>query len=808
MEQCRGCGLFFKRLSSHINHCKGQQDHNKPSISTDMNSKEESETGEICLKCQRSFKRLASHLPFCKGINSADTSLIHAEFRQKEECRAETYPKNLTSHSSHCKEESKEEVFSKRDDGLKQDGAFLGKVSKLHTESSGKGASYAETCQGCGLTFKRLGSHLPYCKGTFSSNVPLFQAEGQQAGGSRLETCPKCYKSFKNLASHSSHCKGVSKEETFSKSDDGLQRYGTFISKVSKSHTEFGGKGVSYEETCQGCGLTFKRLASHLPYCKGTYSSAAPLFQAEGQQAGGSRLETCPKCYKSFKNLASHSSHCKGVSKEETFSKSDDGLQRDGTFIGKVSKLRTESSGKGASHAETCQGCGLTFKRLASHLPYCKGTVSEHVSQTHAELQQEVRSREEMCPKCYIFFKNLGTHFSHCKGVSKDKSFSKSDDGLQRNGKLKEENHPNRSLNYKSPISQLREMRDTEIARGSESDFINDLRISFLEELNVCGTPFQWSIFSAGSYYDRTKTANIAGDYDFILFPDIKCKADFCTEAATLGYCKVTVCKDEPLFAEMKKLNLIKEHDYLSPGQIKEYAFEKFRRIIEDPSFRQSRRIHRLFRSPSSPAFTISYDAGSGIHFTVDLVPGVYFEGWPECDGIKNWHPKWNTKQDIASLKQEYFCVAREHPRVDEVPGGQMLWRESFSHTEKLLWKHADGARDPPTCRKPVLKALKLLLSECISENTHIKHLSTFHLRTFMLHEFDNFPRDKDWDKRDMNRCLYETKKNLRNVLEDKVLMNYFVLGNNVLQDVPETETAVFMAYLNQSLSPKKAQKK
>ncbi|KAK3587277.1 hypothetical protein CHS0354_034423 [Potamilus streckersoni] len=651
MEQCQACGMFFKRLSSHTRHCKGPHDHNKASISTDKNTKEESKADEMCPKCQRSFKRLASHLPHCKGTSSADLSLMHTEFQPK--------------------------------------------------------------------------------------------------GASREETCPKCYKSFKKIASHSSHCKGVPKEEDFSKRDGGLQRQSSNL-PYRKSNPDVETYPRSYH--------IFRQLSLDLPHCEGKH-----------------RDQKYSKSKSMFENQNSHLSHYQGTHEEEIYSRRQEKIEDDGTCPMCSQYFKHLASHlpycKIKSDKEICPKCDQSFKRLTSHLSYCKG--------------KEV---EETCPHCTKTFKNLASHIPHCEGK------------LQKGYGLK--SRPN----SKGPVSQLKEM-PVNICE-SEIDVINDLREVFLQELNECGTPFQWSIFSTGSYYDRTKTTNIAGDYDFILYPDVKCKADFCTQAATLGYCKVTVSKDEPKLAEMRKLDLIKEHNYFSPGKMKEYAFEKFERIIKDPEFRQGRRIHRLYRSSSSPAFTILYDAGAGIQIEVDLVPGIHFEGWPKCESIRKWKPLWNTKQDMNELKKEYFCVAREHPHVDEVPDGHILWRESFSHTEKLLWKHADGARDPPTCRKPVLKALKLLLSECRSENTDINHLSTFHLRTFMLHEFDRLPSDKDWDKCILGESLKYTQKKLKIVLKDKVLMNYFVPGHNVLQEVPETETAAFIVYLNKALSTKTMQQK
>ena len=106
----------------------------------------------------------------------------------------------------------------------------------------------------------------------------------------------------------------------------------------------------------------------------------------------------------------------------------------------------------------------------------------------------------------------------------------------------------------------------------------------------------------------------------------------------------------------------------------------------------------------------------------------------------------------------------------------------------------ADGAHAGylagKTCRKSVLKLLKYFRDQIVDNNSPsgVLGLNSYHLKTLMLHTFDEYPHHEDWARVNI-LCMFKLcLDKLIEHLETCKMMHYFIHDVNILhrKDLPD----------------------
>ena len=108
--------------------------------------------------------------------------------------------------------------------------------------------------------------------------------------------------------------------------------------------------------------------------------------------------------------------------------------------------------------------------------------------------------------------------------------------------------------------------------------------------------------------------------------------------------------------------------------------------------------------------------------------------------------------------RQFYQCVSNRivvssavHIELVKKPSRWRLWRLSFSAAEKAIF--SDFAGGAETCRKDVLRLLKTDLLEFYADPTATRDedsprvFCSYYLKMLVLHLYDRFPSNDDWEK-------------------------------------------------------------
>ncbi|KAK3585712.1 hypothetical protein CHS0354_020279 [Potamilus streckersoni] len=607
----------------------------------------------------------------------------------------------------------------------------------------------------------------------------------------QLQPCTYCKQGFKQLSKHAPHCKkrpeieevekvfvklGIEKDHEYHHPSGQ-----TFPAKESQDPD-----GVKVKEKpreiCIGCGNKFINLKKHKPYCKSFYSkttdsesspSAERSLESSKAKVSISSLEQTPQ--RKLMDSASSTEKCKTA----------------------------------------CPYCGTGYIQLQKHVRACKknpsyssdpisiGTNDLHSGSSDLTQQKHNRSKGSE-RKGNVLERIDSVDFSsstvdeeNAEGTHKnqtdhwDTAFLKSRKTLLTPISINTASLVEIAFS-EDPKAELDRLQsgniidEVEISKAEE--VVKEIESLFLRKLNE-NSCYKWTIFRTGSYSDETKIKS-ANEFDFIVSLGIKCSVKFLENPSTLGYCLVVPILELNVPQEISSLMT---GVYLDPILVKEMAFKLFEKVILDVDFHKGRPPKRLHRDGGSPAFTIGYSAGGGKEYDIDLVPAIHLDGWPPIVAINNWQPKWRHRHSLQELKKDYFAVARENPNAKTLHQGMLLWRLSFSRTEKMLWLSADSSGSMRTCRKHILKILKGILEDCKYNNgAMMPNLSSFHLRTFMLHQCDQRPDDNDWLETKRRQCLHVCIGELVHILTSRQMSNYYVRGHNVLQNLEDEEIRIF----------------
>ncbi|KAK3585711.1 hypothetical protein CHS0354_020278 [Potamilus streckersoni] len=706
----------------------------------------------------------------------------------------------------------------------------------MESDSNGKGL---QTCPYCKKVFKQLFRHK--CKKMAVNEVG--PEEKQDPDRSRVkETTPKLYSrgiTSETRNSQFSPSSGSSIEQKSNqRSSSSLTSATTggfngdsikkcFISPDECSGStlkpipeQSDGKGT---ETCPDCGKSFKCLANHKK-CKmrNEEMGADNLKRSQTAQRGAQNLDIRKYEKRKLPYVGSLTNNCEPQEERENkIGTKDERIGSRRLELHDLEPSPLEKHMERASSVEQCNAltscpyCGKGIKHVQQHVRSCKKNPSNTSCATyvdenniHSESVDQAQQKQNQSKwpeqKRNILEMQYSIELSSSTAEDENAEVPCCNQNYTRNnGYLIQRNALLTPMSINSDtLGDISYSEDpkAELVRLQAGNIIDEVEISnaeevvkemedhFLRKLNEHSS-FKWTIFRTGSYSDETKIKS-ANEFDFIVSLGIKSTVKFLEDPNTLGYCLVLPIPELNVSQEISPLMT---GIYLDPVLVKEMAFKLFDKVRMDEDFRKGRRMKRLHRDGGSPAFTIGYSAGGGKEYDIDLVPAIHFDGWPHISAIRDWQPKWRHRHSLQELKKDYFAVARENPNAKTLRQRKLLWRLSFSRTEKMLWLSADSKGSMRTCRKDVLKILKGILEDCKdSKAVMMPNLSSFHLRTFMLHQYDQRPDDNDWLETKTRQCLHVCIGELIQILNSTQMSNYYVRGHNVLQNVKDEEIKIF----------------
>ncbi|XP_067678631.1 cyclic GMP-AMP synthase-like receptor [Haliotis asinina] len=315
-------------------------------------------------------------------------------------------------------------------------------------------------------------------------------------------------------------------------------------------------------------------------------------------------------------------------------------------------------------------------------------------------------------------------------------------------------------------------------------------------------TSWKWEGLKSGSSYDGTKVSTL-DEMDCMFVAKLK-NLEVSTCGAPVGFCYVKVTQPQ------EDLTDLCQDEFISSTKFKQYIFRCLEDILVGPITRDTT------VEPTSPSFGIIYDTGlkdgdSNFLISIDLVPALYFPGWPD------------TARDISSCTQRLkdiskkgFHVVAKECDIADAKDRNLLWRLSFSTAEMAITKYADlsgcTGNSEQTCRKKVLRILKRILeiakegegSARIDESLatqgkeissdlrraaqytreHVycvdKHsFTTYQLRTLMWNEFYVVtPGDHMWRNDSLVNRLKLTIVKLKKMLTGELPMDHFFIPN------------------------------
>ncbi|KAL3883525.1 hypothetical protein ACJMK2_029781 [Sinanodonta woodiana] len=662
-----------------------------------------------------------------------------------------------------------------------------------------------QTCPYCKKEFKQLSRHK--CK-----NIPENEAgldERQDSGGAiAKETKPKLSKgkSYVPLSetkdSHSSPFPRCSFEE----SSGSIPKHAAEQSKGGKT------------ETCKDCGKSFKCLANHKK-CKMRKENMGADNMRKGQMAPSGAQATGIQDYekKKLPSVGTMTKHSETEERRENQVGSRRLDQQDSQLTPQRKHMECAPSIDQGRGFTSCQYCGKEFKQVQKHVRFCKenplsqsgaNSIDVNDKQSKSIDQSQLKKSQSKWPEPDKYFPEVGLHDSvELSSSTAEEEYAKEPkrhlNKFIINGCLISRNTLSATLSINDasladvtfsadPTAELAKLQAGSIIdieeKSRAEQVVKEMEENFLRKLNEKSN-FKWSIFRTGSFSDETRIKT-ADEFDFIVSLGIQCNEKYLEDPGTLGYCLVVPIIERNVHQEIS--GLMKDM-YLDPNLVKDMAFKLFDAVIQDPDFRKGRRMKRLQRDNGSPAFTFSYSAGGGHEYDIDLVSAIHFDGWPHIPAITDWKPKWRQRHSLQELRKDHFAVARENPNAKTLSQGELLWRLSFSRTDKMLWLNADNNGQMPTCRKKILMILKRVLEECKNKNAAVMpHLSSFHLRTFMLHQYDKRPEDNEWLETKLRQCLYLCIQDLTEILSIRNMSNYYIRGHNVLQTMEDEEIEIF----------------
>ncbi|XP_076078039.1 cyclic GMP-AMP synthase-like receptor isoform X10 [Mytilus galloprovincialis] len=319
---------------------------------------------------------------------------------------------------------------------------------------------------------------------------------------------------------------------------------------------------------------------------------------------------------------------------------------------------------------------------------------------------------------------------------------------------------------------------------------INSFTNEFIKKLKEIST-LNWSSFNIGSYYDKTKNCH-PDEFDIMIYPNLSVEVNF-DVIKIPGFYKVKLVSPR-----VQELEHVLDNDrYIIPGKFKNYAFEMFDRVLGTDGIRQGRRTKKMPKPGGcSPAYTVFYDAFPGKKsIDIDLVPCFNIDGWPPDKIARKINPSWIAIDDVVNRAMKYYdVVCKTCP--EDATDKNLLFRLSFSRTEKMLIKHANSA-DKLNLKKNAFRFIKLCIQDLKDKHPgEIKKFCSYHIKQFMLTQYDTWPTREREGVRIQRYLIGELIKTLS--LANPTIANYFITNDNVIRYVPSEEIAVIVKGLQE----------
>nr|XP_006813319.1 PREDICTED: protein mab-21-like 1-like [Saccoglossus kowalevskii] len=140
------------------------------------------------------------------------------------------------------------------------------------------------------------------------------------------------------------------------------------------------------------------------------------------------------------------------------------------------------------------------------------------------------------------------------------------------------------------------------------------------------------------------------------------------------------------------------------------------------------------------------------------------------CDISVDLVPTLRIREDAHYVAKPYKSYAEIHTPLP--CDSQLLWRQSFSKSERAILKKIDGDGG---CRKDCCRILKSIRNE----DPTLRALTSYHLKTALLHECDIV---KDWDKNKLDQRFLGMLGSLAKYSREKSLPHYFVPELNLME--------------------------
>ncbi|XP_005095978.1 protein mab-21-like 2 [Aplysia californica] len=203
--------------------------------------------------------------------------------------------------------------------------------------------------------------------------------------------------------------------------------------------------------------------------------------------------------------------------------------------------------------------------------------------------------------------------------------------------------------------------------------------------------------------------------------------------------------------------------------------------------FKEPYAVVKIFRGPDM--------------FLFELVPAFIFPGeWPSS--AASWpedHSDWLTEAEVKIAKEMGFYAQALPCPAD--PADQSLFRISFNMAEKYLLRHVVPENSNlSSTRKDCERILRLIRE---SDKDDFQPVSSYHIKTVLLHECARWPDLKSWSSEKLAERFLELLRDLILVLDSHELPHFFIRDCNLLrQFAPEqlTATAVRLREIYQDI--------
>jgi len=165
--------------------------------------------------------------------------------------------------------------------------------------------------------------------------------------------------------------------------------------------------------------------------------------------------------------------------------------------------------------------------------------------------------------------------------------------------------------------------------------------------------------------------------------------------------------------------------------------------------------------------------------FIWELVPALIFPDWPTtASGWPEELNDWLNPNDVKHTKEMGF-YAQSLPCPSKADD-QSLFRISFSSAEKFLLRHTitDSANMTSSRRDP--ERIFRLIRE--SDKEDFAPLSSYHIRTILLHACSRCPDPKPWGAEHLGQRFLELLRDVIFALDSHELAHFFIPECNLLK--------------------------